>query len=299
MPVKDLILHLRLHWQVMLAPLFFWGYLLAVATTVGPDTALAAPVSGVRFWLVFLIFHVFFYGGATALNSYYDRDEGPVGGLWDPPAVTRDLWVFSVGIQLLGLAVLPFISLPLFVLALIMGIIGTAYSHPAVRLKARPWASLLAVSIFQGMGGTAAGWLLATGDARTLFSATALLGMLAAALIITGFYPLTQIYQRAQDRKAGVISFAVHMGARCFPIAIACMLVAAGLMGYLAWHAFGPWEAAAAALGALVLAAYIAVWWQRYDDDAVRMNYEWMMRLGYLMTGGFLGFVGWLLIVGV
>jgi 1,4-dihydroxy-2-naphthoate octaprenyltransferase len=299
MPVKDLILHLRLHWQVMLAPLFFWGYLLAAATAVGPDTPLAAPVSGARFWLVFFIFHVFFYGGATALNSYYDRDEGPVGGLWDPPAVTRDLWIFAVGIQLLGLAVLPFISLPLFVLALIMGVIGTAYSHPAVRLKARPWASLLAVSIFQGMGGTAAGWLLATGDAQTLLSATALLGMLAAALIITGFYPLTQIYQRAQDRKAGVISFAVHMGVRCFPIAIACMLVAAGLMGYLAWRAFGPWEAAAAALGVLVLAVYIAVWWQRYDDAAVRTNYERMMRLGYLMTGGFLGFVGWLLVVGV
>jgi hypothetical protein len=25
----------------------------------------------------------------------------------------------------------------------------------------------------------------------------------------------------------------------------------------------------------------------------------WMMRLGYLMTGGFLGFVGWLLLRGL
>jgi hypothetical protein len=163
MPVKDLVLHLRLHWQVMLAPLFLWGFVLSAGTRA---LELITP----RFWLVFLIFHVLFYGGATALNSYYDQDEGPVGGLWDPPKVTRDLLVFSVSLQVIGLALLPFISLPLFGLALVMGVVGNAYSHPAIRLKAHPWSSLLAVSVFQGMGGTAAGWLFATEDWQTLFS---------------------------------------------------------------------------------------------------------------------------------
>ncbi len=292
MPVKDLLLHLRLHWQVMLAPLFLWGFVLAAGASA-PE--LVTP----QFWLVLFIFHVLFYGGATALNSYYDQDEGPVGGLWEPPQVTRDLLVFAVALQVIGLVLLLFISLPLFGLALVMGAVGNAYSHPAIRLKAYPWTSLLAVSIFQGMGGTAAGWLFAAEDWQTLFSLKAILGMLASALIITGFYPLTQIYQREDDRKQGVVSFAVYAGEKCFPLAVACMLSAAGLMGYLAWRYFGPLEALAAVAGLVGLAVCVAIWWRRYDESQVRSNYVWMMRLGYLMTGGFLIFVIWLLVRGL
>jgi 4-hydroxybenzoate polyprenyltransferase len=292
MPVKDLLLHLRLHWQVMLAPLFLWGFVLAAGENA---RALITP----EFWLVFFIFHVLFYGGATALNSYYDQDEGPVGGLWEPPRVTHDLLVFSVALQVVGLVLLFFVSLPLFGLALVMGVVGNAYSHPAVRLKAYPWSSLLAVSIFQGMGGAAAGWLYATQDLQTLLTLKAIMGLLAAALIITGFYPLTQVYQREEDRKQGVISFAVYAGEKCFLLAIVCFLSAAGLMGYLAWRYFGPLQALAAVGGLVGLAVCVAVWWRRYDESQVRTNYLWMMRLGYLMTGGFLIFVISLLVPGL
>jgi 4-hydroxybenzoate polyprenyltransferase len=284
MPIKDLILHLRLQWQVLLAPLFLWGFLLAA----GPR---APELITPQFWLVFFIIHVLFYGGATALNSYYDQDEGPVGGLWEPPPVTRDLLIFAVALQVIGLMLLFFISLPLFGLAVVLGAVGNAYSHPAIRLKAHPWTSLLAVTVFQGMGGTAAGWLFAAEQWQSLFSLEAILGMLAAALIITGFYPLTQIYQVEEDRNQGVVSFAVRYRTGCFPLGVACMLAAAALMGYLAWRYFGPWEAVAAIAGLVLLAAYIAVWWRRYDASQVRANYEWMMRLGYLMTGGFLSFL--------
>ena len=292
MPFKDLLLHLRLQWQVLWAPLFFWGFLLAA----GPR---APELITLEFLLVFIIFHVMFYGGATALNSYYDQDEGPVGGLWEPPKVTRDLLVFAVGLQVLGLVLLLFISLPLFLLALIMGFVGNAYSHPAIRLKAYPWTSLLAVSIFQGMGGTAAGWLYAAEQWQSLFSLKAILGLLVAALIITGFYPLTQMYQRKEDRKQGVISFAVYAGGKVFPLSIACMVSAAALMGYLAWRYFGPIEALLAVVGLVGLAAFVAVWWSRYDDTDVRANYLWMMRLGYLMTGGFLVFITFVFLRGL
>ena len=291
MRLNDLLLHLRLHWQVMLLPLFLWGFLLAAGDA-------ASSLVSARFWLVLFVFHVLFYGGATALNSYYDQDEGPVGGLWNPPQVTRDLLIFAVGVQILGLVLLFFISLPLFGLALIMGAVGNAYSHPAVRLKARPWASLLAVSIFQGMGGTAAGWLFVEEDWTTLFSLTAVLGMLAAGLLITGFYPLTQVYQREQDRKQGVISFAVHWGEKVFPLAIACLICAAILMGVLVWLTFGLVQAVIVAGGVALLAVLAALWWRRFDDGNVRENYVWMMRIGLVMTAGFLGFIVWHLVRG-
>jgi 4-hydroxybenzoate polyprenyltransferase len=291
MRFRDLFLHLRLHWQIMLLPLFLWGFLLSA----GPG---AADLISARFWLVLFVFYVLFYGGATALNSYYDQDEGPVGGLWDPPPVTRDLFRFAAGVQILGLVIIFFVSLPLFVLALVMGVVGTAYSHPATRLKARPWASLLTVSIFQGMGGTAAGWLFVQPDWATLLSSKAILGLLSASLVITGFYPLTQVYQREQDRKQGVISFAVHWGERVFGLAILCYLAGAALMGWLAWQYFGPAPAVVAAGGPMLMAVLVALWWRGFDDDRVRQNYEWMLRLGYLMTAGFLGFLGWQLVQG-
>ncbi len=278
---KHLIVHLRLHWQLLLAPLFLWGFLLAGGRV------------DARFWTIFFIFHVLFYGGATALNSYYDQDDGPIGGLWNPPPATRALLVFAVSLQIIGLVWILFISRPLFVLSLIMGVVGSAYSHPAVRLKSRPWASLLMVSIFQGMGGTAVGWLCGQSDWTTLFSFEALLGSVAAALAITGFYPLTQIYQREEDLRRGDVSFAVHWGERCFPLAIGCMLAAAVLMGGIVWSSFGLGPALVLVMGIVGLAGMIYLWWRSFDESHTRENYVQMLRVGYMMAAGFSGFIGW------
>ncbi|HEX2669588.1 MAG TPA: hypothetical protein VHM25_01890, partial [Polyangiaceae bacterium] len=94
-----LLVHLRLHYQlVFLSPLFAWGF------------ALGGGVLSTRAGLAFIAFHVFLYGGITAYNSYYDRDEGPVGGLRRPPPVTPALLGFSLGVQLVGLALAVFVG---------------------------------------------------------------------------------------------------------------------------------------------------------------------------------------------
>src|SRR4051812_29698615 len=78
-----LVVHLRLPFQLLLAPVYLWGWLLG-----------GGGLSG-SVMLGFLAFHLFLYGGATAFNSYYDRDEGPVGGLERPPPVVAELLPFS------------------------------------------------------------------------------------------------------------------------------------------------------------------------------------------------------------
>ena len=285
MSVKSLFLHLRLNWHIMLMPIFLWGFFLS------------GGAIGYKFWLGLFVFHVLFYGGSTSFNSYYDQDEGPIGGLWNPPRPTRALLYFSLAIQAVGLIlVAAFINTPLLVLSLIMFALSTAYSHPAVRLKAHPWASLLTVSVGQGVGGTLAGWLCGQDDWTTLWSVRAGLGVLVATLITTGFYPLTQIYQRAEDARRGDMTFAVRWGARCFPFAIGCLTAAAGAAGLLIGRYYSLWEGVAVGLALLGLAGLVYDWQRHFEEGQVRQNYVRMMRVGYVMGIGLLAYVTWHLV---
>ncbi|HEX8834932.1 MAG TPA: hypothetical protein VF719_12060, partial [Abditibacteriaceae bacterium] len=68
---------LRLPYQWQLGPIFAWGFLLGGGSFEDISTT-------ARFLAVFLLFHIGAFGGLTALNSFYDRDSGPIGGLWQP-----------------------------------------------------------------------------------------------------------------------------------------------------------------------------------------------------------------------
>jgi 4-hydroxybenzoate polyprenyltransferase len=282
--LRDLLKHLRLNWHLMLLPIFLWGFLLSG----GPVTY--------RFWLGLFVLHVLFYGGSVAFNSYYDQDEGPIGGLWNPPRPTRALLWFSLAIQAVGFAAIAFINPAIVLLALIMFGLSTAYSHPAVRLKAHPWASLLTVSVGQGVGGFMAGWLCGQNDPATLSSMPALLGGLVAVLVTTGFYPLTQIYQREEDQRRGDVTFAVRWGERAFPFSIACFLLAAVAGGILAASQFEAWAAPALVAGMIGLSVLVFLWWRQFDEAELRRNYQQLMRIGYVMASGFLLFIGYELV---
>src|SRR5215216_5067648 len=73
MAARPYITLLRLPFQFLLSPIFLFGYLLAGGTL------------NLSLLVAYLSFHLFLYAGGTALNSFYDRDEGPVGGLANPP----------------------------------------------------------------------------------------------------------------------------------------------------------------------------------------------------------------------
>ena len=64
-------------------------------------------------------------------------------------------------------------------------------------------------------------------------------------------------------------------------------------MAGLVWPTFGTAAMLVVVGGLLTLVALIALWWWRYDESQVRANYLRMMRLGSVMTVGFVGFIGW------
>jgi 4-hydroxybenzoate polyprenyltransferase len=276
-----LFVHLRLHYQlVFLSPLFAWGFALG-----GGEFSARAAVA-------FLAFHVFLYGGITAYNSFYDRDEGPVGGLRAPPPVTGPLLGFSLAVQLLGLALSLLVGWELVALYATVMALSVAYSHPRFRWKARPILSLVVVALGQGAVGFRAGWISASTPSRPLLDSTdGLLGMAAAILLTTGFYPLSQLYQVEEDRQRGDLTFAVVHGPQAsFRCALACLVSGGLCIVLVVLSRFGALDAALALAAQLLLWGFVLRWHRRFQA-AVMANFITLHRLQLAVSAGTLGYV--------
>lgn len=259
--------HLRLGFNMLLAPVFLWGAFLA-----GGD--LAAP----GFWFGFVSLHLFLYGGTTAFNSYYDRDEGPVGGMLEPPPVEPGLLPFSLLVQALGLLPAALAGLPFLLAWLSLFAVFTAYSHPAVRLKADPIAALAAIGLGQGALGFSLGWL-AVAEPMGLTGSAGVLGMLSTSAVVLGLYLVTQSYQAREDAARGDRTLAVVLGARgslflaLLPLGLGGSLVAWWVGLRLDWL----WATLLICFF-LALGLWLVLWSVRFDEDRVRHNFRVAMR---------------------
>jgi 4-hydroxybenzoate polyprenyltransferase len=263
-----LLVHLRLPFQLLLTPVFMWGWLLGGG---GVSSSIL---------LGFVVFHVFLYGGATAFNSYYDRDEGPVGGLEQPPPVVAELLPFSLAVKAVGWLLAAAVNWPFFWIYGGFAALSLAYSHPLTRLKARPLSSLLTVAIGQGVLAFLGAWAAARGEIASVWSPVGVLGALAVTLLIVSRYPLTQLYQVEEDRARGDQTVAVAWGPRgSFAISMISQVVGgAAMLGVLYSH-YGLGDvlfAAVALAGQLVATAH---WAARFDPSRVLANYRQVMRL--------------------
>ncbi|TVQ01681.1 MAG: hypothetical protein EA359_13575 [Balneolaceae bacterium] len=195
--IKNFILHLRLHYQFFILS---GGYLLG--------GLLADQMNAVQFWMQFLNVHVLLYGGATAFNSYWDKDEGPIGGLKNPPKMSKWMhpasllmmfagwiWAFSAG---LSFFLIYGLSLLLFWL----------YSTPHARWKGRPVLSLVAIGVSTGTNSVLLGFWAAGGT----LSAIIIIGAVGASLVLLSLYPVSQAYQAGEDQKRGDNTFFLKYG---------------------------------------------------------------------------------------
>lgn len=277
--VRTLLIHLRLHFQILLAPIFLWGYFLAGGY---PD---------LDFWLAFIAFHLCLYGGTTAFNSYYDRDEGPIGGLEKPPPVVAALLPFSLILQGVGALLAAWVNLPFLVIYLLIFAMGFAYSHPRPRWKAHPLGGLATVGIGQGILASLGGWTAAVPDLAAI-DTLSWLGMIAASAITMGFYPLTQIYQVEEDLARGDRTFAAWAGPRgSFVYAITVMSLGAIALIYVIWQRLGPANAFLVALFYGGLLTFILQWALTYDAHQILANFRRVMRIYMLTSLGFIGFI--------
>ncbi|GAB3828286.1 hypothetical protein GCM10028895_41580 [Pontibacter rugosus] len=128
---------MRIPFSVYLMPIFWFA--LSTMHHVELKRAIA----------VFLILHLLVYPASNGYNSYFDRDEGSIGGLKHPPKVTRQLMhlvlVFDILAVLSALILSPLFSsfIALYLL------ISKAYSYDGIRLKKYPFLSTFVVTFFR------------------------------------------------------------------------------------------------------------------------------------------------------
>lgn len=269
--LRALLIHLRLPFQLLLAPFFLWGWLLS-GEGFSPTIVVA-----------FVAFHVFLYGGATAFNSYYDRDEGPIGGLERPPPVVPALLPFSLAMKAFGGLLALVVNLPFFLLYSSWVLFSLAYSHPRIRLKGHPLASLLSIGLFQGAVAFLAGWAAARGEVDSALGPTGMTGAAAATVMLFGLYPLTQLHQVEEDRARGDHTVAVAWGPGVsFALALGCQALGGLLMLVLIYAQFGVGDAALVTAGLLVQLLLVTRWARRFEPVAVFSNYRTVMRLNIL-----------------
>jgi 1,4-dihydroxy-2-naphthoate octaprenyltransferase len=267
----NLFVHLRLHFQLLLAPVYLWGWLIA-----GGGLSRSVLIG-------FVAFHAFLYSGATAFNSYYDRDVGPVGGLERPPPVPSSLLPFSLAVKALGWALAALVNPTFWTAYGIFVALSVAYSHPRTRLKGRTLASLAVVGFGQGALAFLAAWAATRAEIASALSLDGVLGAVTAVLLILALYPLTQLYQIDEDAERGDRTLAVVWGpARCFLFSMTCTVLGGAAMLILLARHFGTLDLAVVGVGLAVQIAALTWLARHFDVKRILGNYRVVMRLNTL-----------------
>jgi len=212
------LLHLRpLEWPIMTAH-FLLGTLLAMGWALSARSTLLG-------WLVFV---ALMNGGTLAINSAFDQDEGDIGYLKAPPKPPKHLLAFS-SLLLATSAVLGFLlPRPFGLLNLACVVMSVLYSVPPARLKARAGWDLLINCLGFGLFTPLGGWAL-TGRP---FDPAILLASGGFAFLFATLYPMTQIYQVAEDGRRGDRTLVIRVGVgRSLVLALVAALVAHLLFG--------------------------------------------------------------------
>ncbi len=220
-PTFSTLVHLRFLYSLYLLPVFLFA------------------ISQVVYWnnpgilWGFIILHFFVYPASNGYNSYYDQDEGSIGGVKQPPKVDRSLIITSWFLEIMG-ALAGFVLYWKFGLGiLIYGLFSKLYSHRKTRLKSKPWFSFFIVFFFQG---AFIYWITQMiASPVHIFPSlirTEVLPALFCSFMVGASYILTQIYQHKEDQLRGDITLSALLGYKgTFYFSGICFLTGTVLLG--------------------------------------------------------------------
>lgn len=278
MTTKDIILHLRIPFSFFLMPVYWFA--LSQASIVDKPKAI---------W-VFVILHLLIYTASNAYNSYFDKDEGSIGGLEKPPAVDDKLFWVAWGIDILAIVLgFLFVNLLFALLIFIYSMVSKAYSDDKVRLKKYAVLSWFIVGFFQGAF-TYFTVILAVSNNNELLQPQ-LLPALISTLMLWAIYPVTQVYQHDEDRKRGDNTISMLLGIRgTFVFTALVFTLAFGLF----FLYFPQADFILLLLFNLPTLAYFSWWFLKVLKDANQANFRHVMWLNLLASFCLNGFYIWL-----
>lgn len=272
--IKHFLIHLRLHYQFFILS---GGYLLG--------GLLANEMQAADFWLQFLNVHVLLFGGATVFNSYWDKDEGPIGGLKRPPKLAHWTRNASIGLMAIGWAwSIPYGWFYSAVYALSL-LLFWLYSTPLARWKGNPKLSLLAIGVSTGTNSVFLGYLAAGG----VLKPSVLFGAAGAGLILLSLYPVSQVFQADEDKDRGDVTFYVAYGLQAVKSFFAYSYIV-GLM-LLTYAIFIQYTAPAVLLLIVGLASFILLLRFIFGLEGKEEEYENVMKIKFLASLSFVIFL--------
>ena len=261
---------LRFHFSFFLMPVYWLSL-----------SQVPAIESG-RAILVFVILHLLVYPASNGYNSYMDRDTGSIGGIKNPKQPTKQLFYASVLLDIIALICSAFISMWFFAGILAFITASRCYSYRGIRLKKYPVVGYLTVIVFQG---GLVFFLVMHGSSAHRTLQVPPIGMIAASLLIGGFYPLTQIYQHMQDKEDGVTTLSYKLGYRGTFIFTAIIYL-------LAMTAVGFYLALNLELGKFFIIqiffapvlVYFSWWFYKVYNNVNEANFKNTMRMNLLAS---------------
>ncbi|MEM9324566.1 MAG: UbiA family prenyltransferase [Bacteroidota bacterium] len=286
---KSTLLHLRIPFSIFLLHVF----LFAVAV-------LGAPADW-KLVLVFLTLHLLIYPASNGYNSYFDKDEGSIGGLKRPPAVSKELYWVALLFDFAGTVLAMLVSWRFAIMILIYGLISKAYSHPAVRLKKYPILGWVAAGVFQGYFTF---MMVVVALSGMSFAQLADWNLQYPALLSTallfGSYPMTQVYQHEEDSRRGdrTISILLGIEGTFLFTALFFTLSVAGFLHYFIEYSTLDWQGAVVfQLFLIPVLVFFLRWFTQVRRDPTKADFQRTMRLNWLSSTALnLFFLGWWLL---
>jgi 1,4-dihydroxy-2-naphthoate octaprenyltransferase len=273
--VKNFLIHLRLHYQFFILS---GGYLIAAL--------FVEQVNWEQFWLQFLNVHVLLFGAATAYNSWWDKDKGPIGGLQSPPKMKKWMWPASLIFQFIGLGWAVSIGWNYVIIYAVSMLFFWLYSTPLARWKGRPIRSIIAIGVSTGINSFLLGFLAAGGYPITFREDII---ALAVAAIILSLYPVSQVFQTEEDGDRGDQTFAITYGLRGVKWFFAILFfIGASILSVMLYESN---PTLGLIFSTIILSAYALLSYFVWRLQGKQSEYQMVMRLKFFASFSFVLFI--------
>lgn len=281
----SIFLHLRIPFSFFLMPVYLFA--LAISPNFGES----------RLIWSFIIIHLLLYPASNAYNSYFDKDEKSIGGLKNPPPISKGLYYTSLAFDLLAI-VLGYLKInTLFaIMLLIYGVVSKAYSHPSIRLKKYPIAGWLTIGVFQGFFTFLMCYVGINGfELSNLNQPKVLIPALLTSIMLWGNYPMTQVYQHEEDTKHGDRTISLMLGIRGTFIFVQALFAVATICFLLYFHQYHSMHMGYAFLMAMApVVIFFMYWFYLVWKDASQANFTFTMWLNFISSCCLNGFFAYL-----